>query len=850
MKISSIVLLTLLFSLLIHPNFLSTQTNLSQTSDMSELPFIIIRPNGEVMVAWTEGHFNLCGVIWYRIYTEKDGWSAPKIAAQKLYSAAFPQLAIDNNGDIHMAYMDGNSSGNREIYYKKYLNGQWSEKERVGYSPGYNSSWPRIDVEGNKIYIVWCHNHTPPGAIQGYLDVVIMEKVDGGSWPYQYQNISNHQKSVSIHPFFKVKDGNVYAVWMDDNHKTANWNIYYNERINGSWKSPVHLAPGINQYMPALDVDDNVDVHIIYSNKTNPVWYMKKTYSGWTSPLVISTTSTSITTAVFMKYHQGILHAVWRQREGEGNYIFYSRGTINGQWETPIKVSHGGQSECPGLDIDSMGRVHVVYSDIGVGGERDIFYVRVDQITSYPVASFTASPTQGDPPLQVSFDASGSYDPDGNISSYKWDFGDNSTGSGIKVSHTYQEKGVYSATLTVTDNEDQSSSLSKDIIVGKPPVASFEASPLSGGPPLEVKFNASYSYDPDGNIVSYSWNFGDGAMGTGKTVTHVYTKIGTYIATLTVKDDDGLEDRISQEIKIVSGPIARFTANPKKGQAPLTVNFDASNSKPSENSEKITSYEWDFGDESKGTGEKVTHTYYKYGTFIVTLKVTDDKSLIDSTTKEINVFSKPKAIFSCSPTWGIAPLQVNFDASASYDSDGKIISYNWIFGDGTAGEGKNASHTYNFGGIFTITLTVIDNDGYTDSTTKSIEVIDKPFPPINIKIIEVINEGLLISDYINLIEWSKNPENEGKFNIVKYRIYRKKKTPEDSTYIRIAEVGNTTFEFIDAGFSNKSDMRSYIYGVSAIDDKNRESLLGESTSASLSPIKSKKNSQKSEVILK
>ncbi|MCB2205824.1 PKD domain-containing protein [bacterium] len=70
-----------------------------------------------------------------------------------------------------------------------------------------------------------------------------------------------------------------------------------------------------------------------------------------------------------------------------------------------------------------------------------------------PVASFTATPSSGDAPLQVSFDASTSDDPDGSIVAYDWDFGDGSTGSGMLISHTYQNGGTYTATLTVTDDD-------------------------------------------------------------------------------------------------------------------------------------------------------------------------------------------------------------------------------------------------------------------------------------------------------------------------------------------------------------------------------------------------------------
>jgi hypothetical protein len=72
-----------------------------------------------------------------------------------------------------------------------------------------------------------------------------------------------------------------------------------------------------------------------------------------------------------------------------------------------------------------------------------------------------------------------------------------------------------------------------------PPVASFTASPSSGNAPLSVSFNASSSYDSDGSIATYEWDFGDGGHGSGITVSHTYTTAGTYTANLVVRDNDG-----------------------------------------------------------------------------------------------------------------------------------------------------------------------------------------------------------------------------------------------------------------------------------------------------------------------
>ncbi len=82
-----------------------------------------------------------------------------------------------------------------------------------------------------------------------------------------------------------------------------------------------------------------------------------------------------------------------------------------------------------------------------------------------PIASFTATPTSGKAPLPVAFDASGSRDPDGSISSVQWNFGDTSTGTGTTTTHTYAAGGTFTATLTVTDNNGATATTTRTITV-------------------------------------------------------------------------------------------------------------------------------------------------------------------------------------------------------------------------------------------------------------------------------------------------------------------------------------------------------------------------------------------------
>jgi hypothetical protein len=86
--------------------------------------------------------------------------------------------------------------------------------------------------------------------------------------------------------------------------------------------------------------------------------------------------------------------------------------------------------------------------------------------------------------------------------------------------------------------------------VGQPPVASFQFQPKSGSVPCEICFDASLSYDPDGQIVSYDWDFGDGSVGNGVNACHTYTFSGKFIVTLIVTDNDGLSDTASGQLTV------------------------------------------------------------------------------------------------------------------------------------------------------------------------------------------------------------------------------------------------------------------------------------------------------------
>ena len=142
--------------------------------------------------------------------------------------------------------------------------------------------------------------------------------------------------------------------------------------------------------------------------------------------------------------------------------------------------------------------------------------------------------------VSINFDGSASYDPDGSIVSYLWDFGDGNTSSLSKLTHSFTENGEYSVTLTIVDNEGAvSSKVANQIVKNRSPVAILIENSTIIDRKQVVSFDASGSYDPDGVIVSYLWDFGDQKSSTGITVNHIYNQVGSYNVTLTIEDNNG-----------------------------------------------------------------------------------------------------------------------------------------------------------------------------------------------------------------------------------------------------------------------------------------------------------------------
>ena len=122
----------------------------------------------------------------------------------------------------------------------------------------------------------------------------------------------------------------------------------------------------------------------------------------------------------------------------------------------------------------------------------------------------------------------------------------------------------------------------------------------------------------------------------GVIVNHTYSTSGNYTVTLTVRDNLGGSASKSMQLRVNSLPVAKFSVSPTTPDAGTGVSFDAGSSTDSDGT--VTSYQWDFGDGSTGTGKTVTHTYSASGTYTVKLNVTDNNGAhnVSSLTLQVN----------------------------------------------------------------------------------------------------------------------------------------------------------------------------------------------------------------------
>ncbi|MFO0840480.1 MAG: PKD domain-containing protein [Phycisphaerae bacterium] len=167
-----------------------------------------------------------------------------------------------------------------------------------------------------------------------------------------------------------------------------------------------------------------------------------------------------------------------------------------------------------------------------------------------PVPIVSSDVVRGVVPLTVRFTSDASTE-DGVIVTRTWDFGDGGTSTDISPTHIYRTTGDFNVRLTLVDDGGLSASRTLTVSVTQAPVAVI-ATDRTAAPsaPATINFDGSGSFDPDGTIRTYQWDFGDSTRLFVATTPHTYSQPGTYRAQLTVTDDKGVTNATSVIISI------------------------------------------------------------------------------------------------------------------------------------------------------------------------------------------------------------------------------------------------------------------------------------------------------------
>lgn len=353
---------------------------------------------------------------------------------------------------------------------------------------------------------------------------------------------------------------------------------------------------------------------------------------------------------------------------------------------------------CYALDLDNTYKLGYDWFDAdGIG-----------RLAANPGGPYRTLP--GDP---VRFDGTQTVNPDGGLLDFAWDFGDGGTGSGATPVHAYAAEGEYRVALTVTGGYGRDTGYTIVSVLPRTVPIARAGGPYSGRVGASVFFDGRGSTDPNGDPLTYHWNFGDTGGATGGYAYHTYYADGVYPVTLSVSDG-ALWDTDATTARIdprAQRPPVAVAGGPYTGSAYTTIRFDGSGS--SDPDGDLLRYHWFFGDGAESRLLFPHHAYSAQGEYEVILEVSDGAltaSDVTSAMIRLPVESAPIARAG-GPYRGTPRQPVRFDGSGSSDADGSPLGFLWYYGDGEKGTGRIVDHAYGRPGTYTATLTVSDGTG-------------------------------------------------------------------------------------------------------------------------------------------
>ncbi len=320
----------------------------------------------------------------------------------------------------------------------------------------------------------------------------------------------------------------------------------------------------------------------------------------------------------------------------------------NGEYQTADISSLGTTYDCTynfatneigGEEIEENNGYYLTSGDYdGTLTENDAtVWFKISDNYDAPIAQAGSDQTVGINE-QVNFDASMSSASEGSsIVKYEWDFNEDGVvdSNNQGPSYRFNQHGNYTCKLTVIDNIGATSEDTCNIrVTNIAPIVKFTFSPENPSVNDAINFT-DQSYDKDGSISSWFWDFGDGTNSTEQNPSYTFNEKQKWQITLTVKDNEGAKNSTTQILTMTNlEPEACFDCNTTKFEINTEIQF-LDNSTDPEN--KVVSWFWDFGDGNTSDVQTPVHTYAELGDYNVTLTVTDDENATNTYIMGISV---------------------------------------------------------------------------------------------------------------------------------------------------------------------------------------------------------------------
>lgn len=387
------------------------------------------------------------------------------------------------------------------------------------------------------------------------------------------------------------------------------------------------------------------------------------------------------------------------------NTSFCADDTIHFTINNPLAFTSYLWNFGDGSSTSTAQNVNHIYGNAGdyiamlittdTSGCVDTFYTDTLHIRILNVGFITNDPTTGCDGLSVHFVNTST-----NAVFYSWNFGDSTTATNTNPTHYFGNPGTYTITLTATNGGCIKTYTQPNLVTINEAVADFSFSSSGNCYPITVTYS-----DLSINPVIWFWEFGDGTTDIVQNPIHVFYNKPSGPVKLTIVDINGCVD-IKTKSNITGYPLI-VSASDTIGCQPMNVLF-------SDSTNNAIAWLWNFGDGSTSTQQNPSHVYLNTGSYIVQVSVTMASGCTSTFTLPSQVHVVIPVADFISPTIAVcAPSLVQFN-----DLSQNAVSYLWDFGDGSTSTAQNPSHIYNVPGDYTISLTVTDSFGCTDTEIK------------------------------------------------------------------------------------------------------------------------------------